>query len=109
MQFDVTHATGVVPSLLHNSPFVCIKAGHRSTSTSTRADQALLPLSFVKASLSCSKAGDKETGKARGGRWEGDKENRHHPIVPRALAIFDREPLRAEERALLPLLSANKH
>ena len=97
MQFDVTRAAQVVPSLLHKSPFVCIKTGHKSTRTPTRADQALLPLSSAKASLSRSEFGNKEKGKARGVDGKG-KETRHYPIVPRALAIFDREPLRAQEK-----------
>ena len=111
MQFDLTYATGVVPSLLHNSPFVCIKAGHRSTRTPTRTDQALLPLSSAKASLSRSEAGEKEKGEARGGRWEGEREQASSHRPPRA-CYFDWEPLRAKERALLPfflILSANTH
>ena len=97
MQFDVTRATQVVPSLLHKSPFLCIKTGHKSTRTPTRADQALLPLSSAKASLSRSEFGNKEKGKAREGRWEGGRDQALSHRPPRACYFLSGASARAGE------------
>ena len=97
MQFDVTRATQVVTSLLHKSPFVCIKTGHKSTRTPTRADQALLPLSSAKASLSLSEFGNKEKGKAHWGSMGRGKRPGIIPSSPARLLFLSGASARAGE------------